>query len=151
MSEAAALYQQLVLDHQRAPRNYGVLAGATHQADGVNAMCGDHLHVQARCIDGRIEAVGFTAQACAITVAAASMLSERAAGMDAAQLAAFDATFAAFLRAEEAVDGAALGDLAALAELQRYPARRRCALLPFATLRAALGGATLATTEKDTP
>jgi len=151
MSDAAGLYQQLVLDHQRAPRNYGALADATHHADGVNALCGDHLHMQARCADGRIEAVGFTAQACAITMAAASMLSERAAGFDAAQLERFDADFSAFLRGEAGIDPAALGDLAALAELQRYPARRRCALLPFATLRAALAGATLATTEKDTP
>jgi len=114
-------------------------------------LCGDHLHMQVRCSDGRIDAIGFTAQACAITTAAASMLSERAAGMDAAELAAFDANFTAFLRADAAFDGTVLGDLAALAELQRYPARRRCALLPFATLRAALAGATLATTEKDTP
>jgi nitrogen fixation NifU-like protein len=151
MSEASGLYQQLVLDHQRAPRNYGALPDATHHADGANALCGDHLHMQARCADGHIQAVGFTARACAITTAAASMLSERANGFDAAQLQRFEAEFADFLRGESSLDPTLFGDLAALAELQRYPARRRCALLPFATLRAALAGATLATTEKDTP
>lgn len=147
---ASLLYQQLVLDHQRAPHHYGALAGATHRADGANALCGDHLHVEARMVGERIAAMGFTAEACAITVAAASMLGERVQGLSADELTHLERDFAAFLRGEE-TDAAAFGDLAALAELQRYPARRQCALLPFATLRAALAGAATATTEKDHP
>jgi len=145
---ASDLYQQRVLDHQRAPRHYGALAAATHRADGENALCGDHLHYDVRLADGRIAALAFTAQACAITTAAASMLAELAAGMDVAALTRLEARFAAFLRGDAEADPT-LGELVALAELRRYPARRQCALLPFATLRAALAGASTATTAKD--
>jgi nitrogen fixation NifU-like protein len=145
---ASQLYQQLVLDHQRAPRHYGALADATHRADGANALCGDHLHVEARVERGCIVAMGFTAEACAITTAAASMLSERVADLSAAQLALLEGEFIAFLRGDSD-DTASLGDLAALGELRRYPARRQCALLPFVTLRAALAGVAVATSEKD--
>ena len=145
---ASDLYQQRVLEHQRAPRHYGALAAPTHRADGANALCGDHLHYDVRLADGRIAELAFSAQACAITTAAASMLGVLASGLDAAGLAQLEARFAAFLRGEAEADPT-LGDLVALGELRRYPARRQCALLPFATLRAALAGASTATTAKD--
>src|SRR5690242_6769433 len=106
------LYQQLVLEHQRSPRHYGAVAGATHGADGANALCGDHLHVEARMQDGRIAAMGFIAEACAITTAAASMLGACATGMSDSDLVQLEHTFAAYLRGDSG--GEALpGDLAA--------------------------------------
>lgn len=141
-----ALYQDIVLEHNRAPRNFGVLPGHTHAADGANPLCGDALHVELVARDGRIEVLRFSGESCAITTATASMLSEMVA--DAAALDALRARFEAMLRAEPgAPEDPALGPLNALAELRRYPARWKCALLPFATLGAALRGSAQASTE----
>jgi nitrogen fixation NifU-like protein len=140
------LYRQLVLDHYRNPRNRGALDGCTHAADGVNALCGDSLRVELVCADDRIAAMRFSGDACAITTATASMLSELVAGFDAADVAALNAPFDRLLRGE--VDGDdALGPLNALAELSRHPLRRKCAELPWATLRAALEGTARVSTE----
>ncbi|UXI67166.1 Fe-S cluster assembly sulfur transfer protein SufU [Tahibacter amnicola] len=146
---AADLYRAIVLDHNRAPRNLGTLAAPTHMADGVNAMCGDSLRVELRVAEGHIEAMRFQGECCAITMAAASMLSERVQGLDASALESLSAQFAAHVRGDTV--NTDLGDLAAFGELQRYPARRKCALLPFATTAAALAGLPRTTTEKDTP
>jgi nitrogen fixation protein NifU and related proteins len=145
---AAALYPQIVLEHYRNPRNRGSVDGCTHAADGVNALCGDALHVEVACTpDRRIAAIRFSGEACAITTATASMLSELVRGMDAAEVALVGQRF------ERVIDGAAeaggLGDLDAMTELRRHPARRKCAQLPWATLRAALAGQSRTTTEQD--
>jgi len=146
MPPDAPPYPQLVLEHQRHPRNFGALAGHTHAADGDNALCGDHLRVELVCREGRITAFGFSGDACAIAIASASMLGERAPGLDGAQLAALERRFRAVIAGECAHDGA-LGDLNAFGELQRHPLRRKCALLAWAAARAALAGASSATTE----
>ena len=144
---APALYPQIVLDHYRAPRNRGALAACTHAADGVNPLCGDALRIELCCVDGRIAALRFSGEACAIATATASMLSELAQQCDAAELAALAARFTQLI--ESGNDDAALGPLNALRALQRHPARRECALLPWATLRAALAGSAHTTTEQE--
>ncbi len=162
-----ALYRDIVLDHHRAPRRYGVLEQPTHACDGVNALCGDSLRVELRLHDGRIAEYGFRGECCAIATATASLLGERVIGLAPPEIAALQQAFAMLVGVEAAdaslVDAeaastalvgdvttdAALGDLAALSELSRYPARRKCALLPWATLAAALAGETRTTTEKD--
>ena len=145
---AAALYPQVVLDHYRNPRNRGCLDGCTHAADGVNALCGDALHVELACThDRRIIAMRFSGEACAITTASASMLSELVRGMDAAELAIVAQRFELVI--EGAGEDEGLGDLNAMAGLQRHPSRRKCAQLPWATLRAALAGQSHTTTEQD--
>ena len=141
-----ALYRALVLEHYRHPRNRGALAGCTHAADGVNPLCGDSLSVEVRCAEGRIAGMGFSGEACAITTATASMLSELVVGCDADAIAALDDRFARLLRGEVDADDA-LGVLNAMRELNRHPARRKCAELPFATLRAALAGTARVSTE----
>jgi nitrogen fixation protein NifU and related proteins len=143
---AAALYTQMVLEHQRAPRNFGALEPHTHAADGVNPLCGDALRVELRREDGRVAAMRFSGEACAVAIAAASMLSELAVGRSEAQLAEIEARFGQLIRGEVERD-AMLADLNALAALARHPARRKCALLAFATLRAALAGRPATTTE----
>ena len=143
---APALYRDIVLDHYRNPRNRGALAGCTHAADGVNPLCGDSLRVELRCADGRIAVMCFSGEACAITTATASMLSELIVGCDPGEVAALDDPFARLLRGEIDEDGK-LGPLNAMRELHRYPARRKCAELPFATLRAALEGTSRVSTE----
>lgn len=143
---AAALYTQTVLDHQRAPRNFGVLDGHSHAADGANPLCGDTLRVELFCHDGRIDAMRFRGEACAIALATASMLSELAVGKSAADVLQLEAAFARLVDGTVA-DDPALAGLNAMRELAHYPTRRKCALLAFATLRAALAGAASATTE----
>jgi len=143
---ASELYQRIVLDHSRAPRHFGTLDAPTHVADGVNPLCGDALHVELRVADGRIAAIAFHGEACAIAKATASLLSEHSAGLDADGVAELESRFAHLINGELDAD-AALGDLNALAALANYPSRRKCALLPFATLRAALAGTAKTTTE----
>jgi nitrogen fixation NifU-like protein len=147
MSAASELYKQIVLEHNRAPRNFGALPGHTHAADGVNPMCGDALRIELVARDGRVEDLRFSGESCAITTATASILTGLAAGLDAEALAALRARFDALLRGGATGEDPALDGLNALQELRNYPARVKCALLPFETLAAALRGAATATTE----
>jgi len=140
------LYTQRVLDHQRSPRNVGRLERHTHAADGVNPLCGDSMHMELSCADGRIAALRFDAAACAVATATASMLSEMAVGRSAQQIEDLESRFVDLVSGVVAHD-AALAELNAMAALARHPSRRKCALLAFATLRAALAGTASATTE----
>lgn len=145
---ASELYQRIILEHSRAPRHFGTLAAPTHVADGANPLCGDALHMQLRVVEGRIATIAFRGEACAIAKAAASLLSERSVKLDADDVAELEVRFARLIRGEVGAD-ATLGDLNALAALAHYPSRRKCALLPFATLRAALAGTAKTTTEEN--
>ncbi|HZX91218.1 MAG TPA: SUF system NifU family Fe-S cluster assembly protein [Rudaea sp.] len=140
------LYTQAVLDHCRAPRNFGALTSHTHVADGTNPLCGDTLRMELRCEDGRIAEMRFSGDACAIAKAAASMLSELAICRSDRELAGLEQVFIALVSGEIASDDQ-LGGLNAMRELANHPVRQKCALLPFATLRAALAGLRSATTE----
>ena len=143
---AQTLYRDVVLDHCRHPRNRGALAHCTHAADGVNPLCGDSLRVEVDCAGGRVEHMGFFGEACAITTAAASMLSELVIGRDAHEIAALGVPLEQLISGE--IESApSLGALNAFSELKRHPSRRKCAALPLATLRAALAGEVRATTE----
>ena len=144
---AAALYTQLVLGHARSPHNFGSLEGHTHAADGANPLCGDALRCELRSDAGRIEAVRFSGAACAVATATASMLSELAPGLSAERIAALEQRFARLIEGMVATDPE-LGDLNAMRALAQHPSRRKCALLPFATLRAALAGEAATTTER---
>lgn len=144
----SALYRDIVLAHHRAPRRNGELAGASHASDGVNALCGDSLRIELRVgADGRIADYGFRGECCAITTATASLLGDAVLGLSATEIEPLQGAFAALISGEE--PALPLGELAALGELARYPARRKCALLPWATLTAALRGEARTTTEKD--
>lgn len=146
-TDTPALYRDIVLAHQRAPRRFGTLARPSHACDGVNALCGDSLRIELCVEHGHIADYAFHGECCAITMATASLLGERVIGLDAAAIAPLQQAFSALVCGEPC--GEQLGDLAALGELARYPARRKCALLPWATLAAALHGQARTTTEKD--
>jgi nitrogen fixation protein NifU and related proteins len=122
MSAAPAPYGATIMEHFRRPRNQGPLPAADVVHEGANPLCGDRIRIEVAMRDGRVADARFTANACAISVAAASLLTERVRGMSAADVRA--------IRDEEIV--AALGD-------QIPPARRACAVLPLATMRTALG------------
>lgn len=142
-----APYHAAVLDHHRHPRNFGLLPGHTHAADGANPLCGDRLRVELRCRDGRIAALRFSGEACAIATASASMMSELVLGADAAGVAALQARLDALLSGACTHD-AALGAANALGELRHFASRRSCAALPWAALQAALAGVESASTER---
>jgi nitrogen fixation NifU-like protein len=143
----STLYQQVVLDHYRNPRNRGSLDPCSHTAEGANPLCGDRLRIELRVGDGSIETLRFTGEACAIATATMSMLSALAPGRSSPDIAAMADRFAHLIESGE--EDGTLGELNAMRELHRYPSRRKCALLPWATLRAALAGEAHTTTEAE--
>jgi len=133
------LYQEVILDHAKHPRNQGKLADATGHADGFNPLCGDEIHIDVVVQEGRIQAVRFEGHGCAVSTASASLLAEQAQGMD---LASFEALFG---RVHDLVTGVVvsaddLGKLEALGGVARFPMRVKCAILPWHAIRAALKG-----------
>lgn len=134
------LYRDVILDHNRQPRNFGALSPADTSADGHNPLCGDRLTVYVNLDGERIREVRFDGQGCAISVASASLMTEAVTGKERGEVARlFDAVHAT-LTGEAADGGAAmpLGKLAALSGVREFPARVKCASLCWHTLNAAL-------------
>jgi nitrogen fixation protein NifU and related proteins len=134
MSELDDLYQAVILEHDRAPRNYGRLAHPTHCAEGYNPLCGDRLFVTLEASE-RIERIAFDAECCSIARASASLMTLAVSGRTVAEAAELGLSFEAMLRGKPATD---LGDLAALGGVRRFPSRIRCATLSWHALRDAL-------------
>ena len=132
------LYQELVLEHKRAPRNFGHLSAPTHQARGTNPSCGDDLSVELMIADGRLADIRFHGQGCAICMASASMMTEAVKGKDIADAQKLQQHFRAVLTGEESADIAPLGKLVSLAGVSRYPGRIKCALLGWHALMHAI-------------
>ena len=132
------LYQDLVLEHKRAPRNFGVLPGATHQAEGTNPQCGDQISVALRIEQDRIAEVRFQGQGCAICMASTSMMTEAILGASTSAAQTLQARFRGVLTGTEEPDAAYLGKLISLAGVARYPSRIKCALLGWHALGHAL-------------
>lgn len=139
------LYTRLVLEHGRARHRFGSLDAATHAADGANPLCGDAMRVELRCDGGRVRAFAFSGESCAVATATASMLGELVDGCGREEIDALAGRFARLV--EGGADDPAFGPLNAMRALRDYPSRRKCALLPWATLCAALAGHAHATTE----
>lgn len=134
--DPAALYRELVIEHNRAPRRFAAVAGPTHAGRSANPLCGDDLAFELRVEGDRIADIGFTGEGCAVAMAAASMLGEALVGGPPQRLAALRVAFERLLRSGDA--DPALGDLGALAGLRGHPPRHRCALLAFDAVAAAL-------------
>lgn len=146
MSELRSLYQEIVLDHNRQPRNFGALAAPTHRASGHNPLCGDRVEVFLRVVDGRIAEIAFEGDGCAISTASASIMTESLAGKTLAEATALFEGFRALLTGQSAAD-IELGQLEVLAGVRTYPARVKCATLPWHALQAALRDGAATTTE----
>ncbi|HSJ99470.1 MAG TPA: SUF system NifU family Fe-S cluster assembly protein [Myxococcota bacterium] len=140
-SELRDLYQSMILDHYKKPRNFGRPPGADRAAEGVNPLCGDHVHVYARVEDGRIAEVGFEGSGCAISTASASLMTEAVKGREVADVQALFERFHELVTGRGDVDPESLGKLAVLAGVREFPARIKCATLAWHALRAALEGA----------
>ena len=141
MSNLDALYQELLLDHYRRPRNKGALVGATSSADGHNPLCGDEVNVAVRVDGDRVAEVKFTGKGCAISQASASVMTGLVAGKTPAEI---DEIFGRFHdlvsgKLSPAESDKSLGQMAAFAGVSRYPTRVKCATMSWHTLRKALG------------
>jgi nitrogen fixation NifU-like protein len=142
------LYRDVILDHNRRPRNFGRIEPCDSQAEGHNPLCGDRLTVSLRLKDGRIEDIRFEGKGCAISTASASLMTEAVRGKDRAAVAELYGKIHALLTRQEATPEASLGKLAALSGVREFPARVTCASLCWHTLNAALErGATTVSTE----
>ncbi len=147
-SDLSDLYQEVVLDHGKRPRNFGPLDGATHHAEGLNPLCGDHLTVHARVEDGVVREVRFEGSGCAISKASASVMTGVVKGKTPGEVSALYERFHHLVTDGPGEDDAALGKLAVFGGVHEYPTRVKCASLAWHTLRHALeGGGAPVTTE----
>jgi len=138
--ELRDLYRDVILDHNRAPRNFGRLDPADARADGHNPLCGDRLTLSLRLAGNRIEDVRFEGQGCAISTASASLMTEAVKGKDRAAVGALFDKVHHLLTSHDAPAPVELGKLAALSGVREFPARVKCASLCWHTLNAALHG-----------
>ncbi len=138
MTDLSELYQEVILDHYRQPRNYGNLPEADRTVVGDNPLCGDHYTLQVKLDGETIREVRFEGQGCAISKASASMMTDAVKGKRRADAVAL------FERFHAVVTGAAadgdLGKLAVFAGVSEFPVRVKCATLAWHTLKAALEG-----------
>ncbi|MCC6763917.1 MAG: SUF system NifU family Fe-S cluster assembly protein [Deltaproteobacteria bacterium] len=137
MSGPADLYRTVVLEHGKRPRNVGTLADATHAAEGDNPLCGDAVRVEVERRGDVLARLAFAGESCVLVTASASLMTEDLRGASVAEARRRAAAMEAFC-AEGRGDAAALGPLAAFADVHRHPARIACALLPWRTLVRAL-------------
>jgi nitrogen fixation protein NifU and related proteins len=142
MSDLSDLYQEVILDHNKRPRNWGVLADATGVAQGHNPLCGDRLSLYVKVEAGTLTAISFEGSGCAISKASASLMTDAVKGQPIANVfALFDRVHAMLTTpVGEDVDDAAVGKLAALAGVREFPVRVKCASLAWHTLKSALAG-----------
>jgi nitrogen fixation NifU-like protein len=138
--ELSDLYRDVILDHNRKPRNFGPLAPADASVEGFNPLCGDRLTLRLRMDGERIEEIRFEGQGCAISTASASLMTEAVKGHTRAEaLTLFDGVHR--LLTDDDAPGETLGKLAALSGVREFPARVKCASLCWHTLVSALKSA----------
>ena len=136
MSLLDSLYQEAILQHYKRPRNHGALEPYDLREEGINPSCGDEVTLFLRLEGGVVSAVSFEGEGCAISQAAASMMTESVNGLAVPAALELSARFRAMLQGEQPT--AELGELAVLKGVAKLPARVKCAALPFTTLEAAL-------------
>jgi len=138
--DLADLYRDVIVDHNRNPRNRGRLPQPSHSAEGNNPLCGDQLRVTLEVSDGVLRDIRCEGRGCAISTASASLMSEAVKGHSLAEVAGLFGQVHQMLTSHDAVPGPDLGKLAALSGVREFPARVKCASLCWHTLNAALAG-----------
>jgi nitrogen fixation NifU-like protein len=140
VSDLDELYQELILDHTKRPRNFRDMPEATGWADGHNRLCGDKLRLYIKVSDGVIQDLAFKGEGCSISKSSASLMTEALKGKTVAQAQELHEKFHHLLTGgeDEPDDTGELGKLAAFAGVRRFPVRVKCATLPWHTLQAAL-------------
>ena len=132
------LYRDVILDHNKSPRNFGRLDPADSSADGHNPLCGDRLHITLKLEDDRVSDLRFDGKGCAISVASASLMCEAVKGKRRTEIAHLFSEIHEVLTHHDAPVPDDLGKLAALSGVREFPVRVKCASLCWHTLNAAL-------------
>ena len=141
MSDLRDLYQEVILDHSRTPRNFGRLEGASHQKEGYNPLCGDRLTVFLELDDaGAIRQARFDGSGCAISTASASMMTEALKGRTMEEARQLFEVFRDMVMGKNLNGDDGLGKLAVFSGVSEFPIRVKCATLPWHTVIAALEG-----------
>jgi len=140
MADLRELYQELILEHSKAPRNYREIAGADRKAEGYNPLCGDHFTVYVRTRGDSIDDIAFQGSGCAISKASASMMTQSLKGKTKKEAKKLFERFHQTVIGEKDGDSADLGKLSVFAGVAEFPTRVKCATLAWHTLEAALEG-----------
>jgi nitrogen fixation NifU-like protein len=141
MSDLQSLYQSIILDHNRRPKNYGALDGATSRAEGHNPLCGDEVAVELKVEGDTIADVHFTAVGCAVSRAAASIMTQAVKGKTRQEAERLFEQFHDLVTGKltlSPADARAMGEMAAFSGVSKFPIRVKCASMPWHTLRKAL-------------
>lgn len=149
--DSKQLYQEVILDHNRKPRNWGQLPEASHQAEGLNPLCGDHIWVSLRLEGGKVEGIAFEGDSCAICKASSSMMTTNVKGktVDEAERLIREFRDMATGKLDAGSQPHHLGRLTVFAGVRDLPSRVKCAILPWHTLHAALNAEATVSTEGD--
>ena len=140
MTELRELYQQIILDHNKNPRNFGKIDAANRVREGYNPLCGDHLHVYLHVADDTIADISFEGSGCAISKASASLMTAALKGKPVSEAVAMFEKFQEMVTAEvdAPVDDQSLGKMAVFAGVREFPMRVKCATLAWHTMKAAV-------------
>jgi nitrogen fixation NifU-like protein len=143
MGDLRDLYQEVILDHSRKPRNFRALEGADHRVEGFNPLCGDKVTLFLRLEKGEVKDISFQGSGCAISTASASMMTEILKGKTSQQAMKLFDEFHGLVtgKARKSGNGAELGKLAVFSGVCEFPIRVKCATLAWHALKAALSGA----------
>lgn len=149
MDELFELYQEIILDHNKRPRNFRPMVQHTHSADGQNPICGDEITVYVRMSGDSIEDISFQGEGCAISKASASLMTRQVKGMSIEEATEEFRRVQGMLTGSEGVDFSLeeAGDIASLSGVRQFPARVKCATLAWHALKAALEGNEAISTE----
>ena len=149
MSELSELYQQVILDHNKKPRNFRKLETANHSAEGFNPLCGDQLTIYLNVEGDMVKEVGFEGSGCAISKAAASMMTQAVKGKSKEEAENLFQEFHSMVTGElnEETEENSLGNLKIFAGVREFPVRVKCATLAWHTLHAALNKEAQVSTE----
>ena len=140
MSELRELYQSVILDHNKNPRNFGTLEEPSHSADGNNPLCGDVIHVTLQVEDDVVRDLRFEGAGCAISTASASLMTQAVKNRPVAEVMKLFDGFHDLVTTDSPSDGTELGKLTVFAGVREFPVRVKCATLPWHTLKNALKG-----------
>jgi nitrogen fixation protein NifU and related proteins len=142
MTDLQDLYQELILDHGRRPRNFGALSGTSRSAEGYNPLCGDKVKVYVKMDGDTVKDISFEGAGCAISTASASIMTEILKGKTRTEAEELFQTFHELVTGQKAqLQAPELGKLAVFSGVSEFPIRVKCATLAWHTLRAALNGA----------
>ena len=140
MSELRDLYQEVILEHSKHPRNFRALESANHRAEGFNPLCGDRFTVYVDVKDGAIQDIAFQGSGCAISKASASMMTQTLKGKSESEAESVFTRFHDLVTGQDGAAGDELGKLAVFSGVSEFPLRVKCATLAWHALRAALRG-----------